>query len=125
MKSLTLVKFGLALALGSAVLPSLCATSTIAFARGDGGASGGGGAAGGGGGGSEGGGGGSVLVPGGGNTPPRNPPRRNPSAKGEFVLREVDRTLPSCIDYRRGLYSFYGAPIPVRCQPYVYFYDAD
>ena len=59
MKTLALVKIGLAFALGVATLPGLCATSTIAAARGDGGGNGGGGAAGGGGG-SEGGG---VAIP--------------------------------------------------------------
>jgi hypothetical protein len=125
MKTLALMKIGFAVALGIATLPSLCATSTIALARGDGGGSGGGGAAGGGGGGSEGGGGGSVLVPPADNPPPRNPPGRNPPGRGATVLREVDRALPSCIDYRRGMYSFYGAAIPVRCQPYLYFHDED
>jgi hypothetical protein len=127
MKPLALVKIGLVLALGVATLPGLCATSTIALARGDGGGNGGGGAAGGGGGGggSEGGGGGSVLVPRADNSPPRNPPGRNPPGRGATVLRESDRALPSCIDYRREMYGFYGAAIPVRCQPYLRFYDED
>jgi hypothetical protein len=124
MKPLALVKIGLVLALGVATLPGLCATSTIAVARGDGGGGGGGGAAGGGGG-SEGGGGGSVLVPPTQNPPPRNPPGRNPPGRGATVLREVDRALPNCIEYRRGMYGFYGAAIPVRCQPYLRFYDED
>ena len=121
MKNLALVKIGLAFALGVATLPGLCATSTIAAARGDGG-NGGGGAAGGGGG-SEGGGGGSVLVPAADNSPPRNPPGRNPPGGGAMVLRETDRALPSCIDYRRGVYGFYGVAIPLRCQAYLRFYD--
>ncbi|HEV3248460.1 MAG TPA: hypothetical protein VG124_14765 [Beijerinckiaceae bacterium] len=125
MKPLALVKIGLVLALGVVTLPGLCATSTIALARGDGGGNGGGGAAGGGGGGSEGGGGGSVLVPPADNSPPRNPPGRNPPGRGATVLRESDRALPSCIDYRREMYGFYGAAIPVRCQPYLRFYDED
>jgi hypothetical protein len=125
MKTLALVKIGLAFALGIATLPGLCATSTIAAARGDGGGNGGGGGAAGGGGGSEGGGGGSVLVHTADNPPPRNPPGRNPPGRGAMVLREVDRALPSCIDYRRRMYSFYGAAIPVRCQPYLRFYDEE
>jgi hypothetical protein len=124
MKTLTLVKIGLVLGLGAATLPGVCATSTIAVARGDGGGSGGGGGAAGGGGGSEGGGGGSVLVPAADNPPPRDPPR-NPPGRGTTVLRETDRALPSCIDYRRGVYGFYGVAIPLRCQVYLRFYDED
>jgi hypothetical protein len=126
MKTLALVKIGLVLALGAATLPGLCATSTIAFARGDGGGGGGGGgAAGGGGGGSEGGGGGSVLVPPADNSPPRNPPGRNPPGRGATVLRETDRALPGCIDYGREVYGLYGVAIPLRCQSYLRFYDED
>jgi hypothetical protein len=123
MKTLALVKIGLVLALGVATVPGLCATSTIAAARGDGGGGSGGGGAAGGGGGSEGGGGGSVLVPPAENPPPRNPPGRNPPGRRTMVLRETDRALPSCIDYRRGVYGSYGVAIPLRCQAYLRFYD--
>ena len=130
MKTSKLAKtLGLVLALGATSLPTLCVTSTIALARGDGGGAGGGGGGaaggGGGGGGSEGGSGGSVLVPGGDNPPPRQPPGRNPPGSGSPLVLEVGHALPTCIDYRRGMYSFYGYPIPVRCQPYLRFHDED
>jgi hypothetical protein len=130
MKATALAKtLSVVLALGAASLPGLIATGTAAFARGDGGGGAGGGAAGGGGGGggSEGGSGGSasVLVPGSDYPPGRNPPGRNPPGRGRSVVNEVGHGLPTCIDYRRGMYSFYGYPIPVRCQPYLYPYEDD
>ena len=118
MKTMMLAKtFGVVLALAAASLPTLVATSGSALARGDGGGGGngggGGGADGGGGGGGEGGnGGGSLLVP-----PARgdNPP---PRTQGGQVIYLNDRDPKDCQTYRRGMYSYYGYPLPYRCQPY-------
>ena len=118
MKTMVLAKtFGVVLALAAASLPTLVATSGSALARGDGGGGGngggGGGADGGGGGGGEGGnGGGSLLVP-----PARgdNPP---PRTQGGQVIYLNDRDPKDCQTYRRGMYSYYGYPLPYRCQPY-------
>ena len=118
MKTMVLAKtFGVVLALAAASLPTLVATSGSALARGDSGGGGngggGGGADGGGGGGGEGGnGGGSLLVP-----PARgdNPP---PRTQGGQVIYLNDRDPKDCQTYRRGMYSYYGYPLPYRCQPY-------
>ena len=116
MKTMMLAKtFGVVLALAAASLPTLVATSGSALARGDGGGGGnggGGGGADGGGGGEGGNGGGSLLVP-----PARsdNPP---PRTQGRQVIYLNDRDPKDCQTYRRGMYSYYGYPLPYRCQPY-------
>jgi hypothetical protein len=118
MKPMMLAKtFGVVLALAATSLPAIIAGSGYALARGDGGGGGGGGgAAGGGGGGSERGDGASVLVPP-GNPPSRVPPPRG-FPKGKVVIRSNDGGNPNCVDYRRGMYSYYGYPIARLCQPY-------
>ncbi|MFI5016199.1 MAG: hypothetical protein ACHQAY_28020 [Hyphomicrobiales bacterium] len=129
MKPMELVKtLGLVLALAGATVPTIVASSTTALARGDGG---GGGAGGGGGGGAGGSGDGGATGGGGGFAsvaPARTPPIHIPPGRGRpIAIRSIGLgpEPPSCIDYRRGMYSYYGYPIPVRCQPYLYPYSID
>jgi hypothetical protein len=109
--------------LGAAVISGMVVGSPSAMARGDGGGGGGGSSGGGSDGGAGSGAGGDAYAAlNTGRVPPgRNPPGR----RGPIVIRTIDGGLPSCLDNRRRMYGYYGYPIPIRCQPYLYPYEID
>jgi hypothetical protein len=115
---------GVMLAVAGTGIPVLFASTAPVLARGDGGGGGGAGGGGGGGGGADvgGGNGAGAIAP---ARIFRPAPPRPPRYRGPIVVRRSDRDAPGCIDYRIGMHSYYGYPIPVRCQPYLYPYSVE